>query len=1026
MGVYLGVPVTGPAAQEQHVLHRSGADAWLDSVMEDEAENVPAPPPLPRDAPESAPGVSEPVDWAELRREQRRTAKTWVATVPGPRLANLNDTSGPLQELLSKFLYISSDKWEQQQRLHAMQSGDRSYAVLELASGSDVSKAVEETLRKCLEAIPAVPSALVDIPLKIQRFCAMSCGASALHALLRLPAQGMPYQFFKLLKERRVGELLDERQWPKCMLDSLARAMLVKFPTAAALKSDECQAIAEVLSMMFDSDISDIECRHAQTRDHSKVRARGWVPSLETLAAKFALRGSNHARYNPEPGSRSWKTRTPKKKKGGGGAWRAFVQQHAEGVRSAAELAVKYRHLSRAERSRLELAGKIATAAHRQGHSSFGVRQRAPRKASGVALVPGLLHAEAMVAEDEQPMSMLEAERRDLNLYDGPTFAERYATWKQEQQQVMAASNQDPERDGELAKFALDLQPLPPLASHAAQHERHQPGLVSSEHFARFPCVLGKLNAFEWMPNLSRMVQETLGRQNVALKRRLKVVQTLLSDWTQKCEIYFHDDQEPVVEDQCRFFRPSPCFLNGCCSCDSKQSVNFQSKLSKYLRSVFSKKDGVVPKERLLLDRRLVFLAFQTQDARSSAATVNKAEIFMHVAYVNLTSWRFTGLKMHPVRWSEDGCVTLQIIADSSTAADASLQVQTDMELCLRSLNLSTGCEVSLYVLSDKTSHWEPQQGVNLVPVVALPDFSFQWMNDDGPGPSRRGGRGEKRQRNDEDMDELELAQRLLHPGPRAAQTKSAPKRGASDQAAGEQPSQDDDRLDRESVAASEALDSQGSAASAISWLEELDKASESASDASSTDGSDVIAELCPVEGAKQAGEAAPVGAREAGEAVPADANANQAGEAAAAGEGVAAARRAAALRDRTGTQTLRIGSLGELRFLPQSSQFVAVCEHPAHGDCRRARTAIGSSSDRLNTAMQRGQGRPLGMLTAWLQAQHAHESQQSHCHGFAASLEVRRSARDYMLTLPGGSDFSQRFERPCRPDEPAEPAAIR
>ena len=338
MGVYLGVPVTGPAAQEQPVLHRSGADAWLDSVMEDEAENVPAPPPLPRDAPESAPGVSEPVDWAELRREQRRTAKTWVATVPGPRLANLNDTSGPLQELLSKFLYISSDKWEQQQRLHAMQSGDRSYAVLELASGSDVSKAMEETLRKCLEAIPAVPSALVDIPLKIQRFCAMSCGASALHALLRLPAQGMPYQFFKLLKERRVGELLDERQWPKCMLDSLARAMLVKFPTAAALKSDECQAIAEVLSMMFDSDISDIECRHAQTRDHSKVRARGWVPSLETLAAKFALRGSNHARYNPEPGSRSWKTRTPKKKKGGGGAWRAFVQQHAEGVRSAAEL----------------------------------------------------------------------------------------------------------------------------------------------------------------------------------------------------------------------------------------------------------------------------------------------------------------------------------------------------------------------------------------------------------------------------------------------------------------------------------------------------------------------------------------------------------------------------------------------------------------------------------------------------------------------------------------------------------------
>ena len=405
------------------------------------------------------------------------------------------------------------------------------------------------------------------------------------------------------------------------------------------------------------------------------------------------------------------------------------------------------------------------------------------------------------------------------------------------------------------------------------------------------------------------------------------------------------------MEEKCRFFRPRQCFLNGCCSCDSKESVDFQFKLSRYLRSVFCKRDGVAPKERLLLDRRL-FLAFHSQDVRSSAATANKAEIFMHLAYVNLTSWRFTGLKLHPVRWSEDGCVTLQIIADSSSAADASLQVQTDMELCLRSLNLSTGCEVSAYILSDKPSHWEPQQGVNLVPVVVLPDFSFQWMNDDGLGPSRGGGRGKKRQRNDEDMDDLELAQRLLDPGPRAAQTKSAPKRGASDQAAGEQPPEDDDPLDRASVAASEALDSQGSAASALSWLEELDKASESASDASSTDDSDVIAELLPAEGAKEAG--APVDAREAGEAVPPDATANQAGEAAATGEAVAAARRSAAFRDRTGTETLRIGSLGEVRFLPQSSQFVAVCEHPAHGDCRRTRTAIGSSDDKLNTPMQR------------------------------------------------------------------------
>ena len=331
--------------------------------------------------------------------------------------------------------------------------------------------------------------------------CLPGPGQPKVWAMLRLPGQGMPYQCFKLLKERRADELLND--WPECMLDSLTAALRKKFPDPEALKGDECQAIAEVLMMMFDIDIADIECRHAQTRDHSKIRARAWVPSLETLAAKFALRGSNHRRYNPEDERGSWKKKPPKKKAKGGGAWRAFIHLHAEGVRNATELSVKHRHLSREERSRLELAGSIATAAHREGLPSFGARAKASPESSRPAPLPGTLLGEAVVAADQQPMSMFEAEERSLNFYAGPTFEEHYARWKQEQHQQLADSKRESEREAQLAKFAKEVQDLP-LAKQASDIG---PGFLSSEQFDRFPCALRKLQAFRWLPNISQMVQ---------------------------------------------------------------------------------------------------------------------------------------------------------------------------------------------------------------------------------------------------------------------------------------------------------------------------------------------------------------------------------------------------------------------------------------------------------------------------------------------------------------------------------------
>ena len=65
-------------------------------------------------------------------------------------------------------------------------------------------------------------------------------------------------------------------------------------------------------------------------------------------------------------------------------------------------------------------------------------------------------------------------------------------------------------------------------------------------------------------------------------------------------------------------------------------------------------------------------------------------------------------------------------------------------------------------------------------------------------------------------------------------------------------------------------------------------------------------------------------------------------------------------------------------------------------------------------------------MLAVWLREQHSHASQQSHCHALAATLAKRREGRAYLLTLDGGAEFSESYERQRRDNEPEEPEGLR
>jgi len=115
--------------------------------------------------------------------------------------------------------------------------------------------------------------------------------------------------------------------------------------------------------------------------------------------------------------------------------------------------------------------------------------------------------------------------------------------------------------------------------------------------------------------------------------------------------------------------------------------------------------------------------------------------------------------------------------------------------------------------------------------------------------------------------------------------------------------------------------------------------------------------------------------------------------------------------------ETVFAPSGGCIKYYIQSSSFVAECSRH-HGRCRLTRTSNASTC-------KRAQGRPLGLMAAWL-ADHMVQNREDHCNtlyvAMAYSHELRLQKR---LELVGRARL-EAFERPrdASRDEPEEPIA--
>lgn len=103
----------------------------------------------------------------------------------------------------------------------------------------------------------------------------------------------------------------------------------------------------------------------------------------------------------------------------------------------------------------------------------------------------------------------------------------------------------------------------------------------------------------------------------------------------------------------------------------------------------------------------------------------------------------------------------------------------------------------------------------------------------------------------------------------------------------------------------------------------------------------------------------------------------------------------------------------GEIRYSFTNFYMRAYCLK--HGrQCTRQRTVIPSRSGVA--------GRPVGHLAAWLRQADQFAGAKDHMKASAATLELRKQAREYVLSSFEGKEFASQFEEKLKPGEPEEP----
>ena len=556
--------------------------------------------------------------------------------------------------------------------------------------------------------------------------------------------------------------------------------------------------------------------------------------------------------------------------------------------------------------------------------------------------------------------------------------------------------------------------------------------------------------------------------------KRTGLRQRLQEDWLHRSRMISEDECAAVAEPPgCK---PTLCALMGACFCAGQglEAFHFHRRFVSLTKPLFTPRrkrkderlteeqrqtrDGVLARRRLLLEgfvvvrfsllqaAELAALAEGSSGWRSAAARMSRgmactaeptiSEVWLMVGYVNLSTWAIAGLRMKKagVERGKQGETFVRLEVPRPADFTSGL-------FLFRKLDLSLQWSAKWYrVLSDDTALSNDAMVPDWVLVseyATLPEFRV-WMGCENERQARDQARkGQKRKASAKRQPRTKRAKgrakARVAAAPVADETAEEPgaeeeddpesSAGSADEAlqdwgygvdSGDEDRSSDQRSQGHETVSAHGIDGEASEASAL-VDEDDENVEEEAEEAEAAEAALRVEEpavapqpAAPSEAAGRSLDPAPVPAPVPVDAAPS----NRKGV----GKGVSRVR---VYTD----ESVPFGSFRSIRYNIPTKNFLAVCGNPAHGsDCKRSRTSKAEARMLGNL----GQGRPCGLLAAWLKLAYQHESADSHKEAISfISLEDRRKARSEFQQEARAHEMLGR-EREKQADEPEEPTYIK
>ena len=534
----------------------------------------------------------------------------------------------------------------------------------------------------------ALPVACKTLEVQSEAFCLLAAAGCEISHLADTHSK-FPFKTFGLLvePERIAAEIAAT---PRCVRDAWTNALVDDYHPHD-LGCPDCLADIRSIATLAQEATCAVEASHASIRRCLYVQScQTHSAAFGRVAAEWCLRrvrasqvsssldprrkhrpkakrdessapgpGGAGGAGDPGAGRGPRAHRQGSRRKGAGGAWRAFIRESTSGCNGRADfrsLAEAYKTLSAAEKLRLEARGRDATAAARarapEGTSAFGptprevaagVRKR--RREAAVEEAVRFEHAAMrrigdvvpVVAQPSQAL-LPSGETAWKQLFDlrGNMVVERQARERVRQESERALQQWSLDEDGGQASLAVVIGLGP---DQAARRDEFNP----------LPDASG-LEVLQWRPCMVAQRAKSalqLNRRSTMCKWLMALLDEL---WARATAVVQHGRVEAIDD---RPVQRKLCCEAGFCVCRVGGLFHVQCihvNFAKAVRKAFKKRTG----PRNLLDRHRVVVLLKGEALQHSGeggeepAYEVMQQSWLHIGYKHLAKGQFNFLELKP------------------------------------------------------------------------------------------------------------------------------------------------------------------------------------------------------------------------------------------------------------------------------------------------------------------------------------------------------------------------------------------